>query len=376
MVQEQQYQVMVEGFASHLFEWYTAVIIWKSQSPWPSLRGALYDHYMETTGGYWGVRRATRAMGSLIVSSRIKNTKKYIHWNENAGSRPLHVQLDVANLTCSVINRGYLEYKNFSALEATVHHVVSLVYRDLLGNQIGKTQVRGAGFQFLPTSASRCDGEPFTWPNIDEWGGGTLLLDLKLSQKVDIEGSAGSIVLATNGYWLSDRSVCDENASTINGSNFAYIRKPSATPDYHDLKLLQSELVDLNVNGSVSIVSAPLSALFAGSLNNFGPRVELNVTIDLEHTGKTPSAVAFWVTLSLLRPCNVTSFNDHAGEIESDFRVLPTYWSDNSIVMLPGTFKRIRATADVTGTHASGAYRVEVGGWNIRSNVIDLAMSE
>ena len=33
--------------------------MWKTQSPWPTLRGALYDNYLETTGGYWGVRSAT-----------------------------------------------------------------------------------------------------------------------------------------------------------------------------------------------------------------------------------------------------------------------------------------------------------------------------
>jgi mannosylglycoprotein endo-beta-mannosidase len=32
--------------------------MWKSQSPWPAFRGALYDYYLEQTGGYFGVKKA------------------------------------------------------------------------------------------------------------------------------------------------------------------------------------------------------------------------------------------------------------------------------------------------------------------------------
>jgi hypothetical protein len=31
-------------------ERYSAMIMWKTQSPWPSLRGFLYDAYLEPTG--------------------------------------------------------------------------------------------------------------------------------------------------------------------------------------------------------------------------------------------------------------------------------------------------------------------------------------
>src|SRR5690606_24345986 len=34
------------------------VLVWKSQNPWPSLRGQLYDWYLEPTGGLFGAQRA------------------------------------------------------------------------------------------------------------------------------------------------------------------------------------------------------------------------------------------------------------------------------------------------------------------------------
>jgi len=53
---------MYEGFQEHMWEFYSAVLIWKSQSPWPTLRGALYDSYLEQTAGFWGARAATRSI--------------------------------------------------------------------------------------------------------------------------------------------------------------------------------------------------------------------------------------------------------------------------------------------------------------------------
>lgn len=53
-----QYQNLMNAFVSHAFEYTAAVILWKSQSPWPSLRGFLYDWYLEATGSLRGVRAA------------------------------------------------------------------------------------------------------------------------------------------------------------------------------------------------------------------------------------------------------------------------------------------------------------------------------
>ena len=43
LAQHAQYRALFEGFLSRLGDTYTAVVLWKSQSPWPALRGFLYD---------------------------------------------------------------------------------------------------------------------------------------------------------------------------------------------------------------------------------------------------------------------------------------------------------------------------------------------
>ena len=38
-----QYRALFEGFSALMWNWYAGVFLWKSQSPWPGLRGQLYD---------------------------------------------------------------------------------------------------------------------------------------------------------------------------------------------------------------------------------------------------------------------------------------------------------------------------------------------
>ena len=40
--------------------------MWKTQSPWPSLRGFLYDWYLHPTGGFYGVREATKGVHAQL----------------------------------------------------------------------------------------------------------------------------------------------------------------------------------------------------------------------------------------------------------------------------------------------------------------------
>lgn len=49
-----QYKALFEGYFHRMFESNSAVFMWKASSPAPTLRGALYDWFLETNGGYWG----------------------------------------------------------------------------------------------------------------------------------------------------------------------------------------------------------------------------------------------------------------------------------------------------------------------------------
>ena len=54
-VQYNQYNALVQGYTHRIFNWHSAFFMWKTSSPSPTLRGSLYDWYLATNGGYWGM---------------------------------------------------------------------------------------------------------------------------------------------------------------------------------------------------------------------------------------------------------------------------------------------------------------------------------
>ncbi|NLE36125.1 MAG: hypothetical protein GX622_13575 [Bacteroidales bacterium] len=52
----EQYRSMAEGYTSHMWDWYTGFLVWKSQNPWPALKGQFYDWYLDQNAGFYGFR--------------------------------------------------------------------------------------------------------------------------------------------------------------------------------------------------------------------------------------------------------------------------------------------------------------------------------
>lgn len=100
LVQYTQYKSLFEGYQGRMWQWYTAVLFWKSQSPWPSLRGGLYDYYLGMTGGYYGVKTALFGEGGTKSRHHISNSDYH-----NVPSRKRHVraQINLADHTLTVI---------------------------------------------------------------------------------------------------------------------------------------------------------------------------------------------------------------------------------------------------------------------------------
>ncbi|PQQ06518.1 mannosylglycoprotein endo-beta-mannosidase [Prunus yedoensis var. nudiflora] len=80
-----QYKALLEGWTSRMWSKYTGVLIWKTQNPWPGLRGQLYDHFLDQTAGFYGCRCA---------------------------AEPIHVQLNLATY--------FIEELSDVAIEASV----------------------------------------------------------------------------------------------------------------------------------------------------------------------------------------------------------------------------------------------------------------
>lgn len=73
MVNYTQYKALVEGYTQQ--GWSdapgelpvaTGFLIWKSQNPWPGLRGSLYDWWLDQNGGYFGVKQATQPVHAQL----------------------------------------------------------------------------------------------------------------------------------------------------------------------------------------------------------------------------------------------------------------------------------------------------------------------
>ena len=165
-----QYRALFEGFQRAQWIYYGAVIMWKSQTPWPAFRGALYDPYLATSGGFWGVRAATR------------------------GGAPLRVSLTYGNYSVAIVNAG---------LDAL----------DLAGCELAVTAWDVAtGGVVAPPSPLRLTGAPLApggvlnppltlaWPAGVAPGSTTLLYRLSLA------APGGAAELAHSDYWLANLS--------------------------------------------------------------------------------------------------------------------------------------------------------------------------
>lgn len=65
LVNYDQYRGLVEGFSSHMWDWYTGFIIWKTQNPWTALRGQMYDCYLDQNACFYGLRSAGKILHAM-----------------------------------------------------------------------------------------------------------------------------------------------------------------------------------------------------------------------------------------------------------------------------------------------------------------------
>ncbi|MDR1331947.1 MAG: beta-glycosidase [Tannerella sp.] len=52
-----QYRSFMEGWASRMWEWYTGILIWKTQNPWTALRGQMYDYFLDVNASLYGTKK-------------------------------------------------------------------------------------------------------------------------------------------------------------------------------------------------------------------------------------------------------------------------------------------------------------------------------
>lgn len=85
LVNYDQYRGLMEGFSSHMWDWYTGTIIWKTQNPWSAMRGQMYDYYLDPNACLYGLHH---------------------------GSELKHIMFNPTDSTVSIVNNDVEDQKN------------------------------------------------------------------------------------------------------------------------------------------------------------------------------------------------------------------------------------------------------------------------
>ncbi|MFD2825568.1 glycoside hydrolase family 2 TIM barrel-domain containing protein [Leeuwenhoekiella polynyae] len=187
LVNYNQYRGLIEGFSSHMWDWYTGVIIWKTQNPWTALRGQMYDYYLDPNACLYGLR---------------------------SGSEPIHAMYDPVKHNIMIANNSF-EQQHDLMLRLTAY--------DMEGNSKLITQV----FNYIEPSSVRQIMSVERY--IEELGTENgIFLSVQL---LDVNQE----LVSDNFYWLPD--------ATGNYSGLQSLKKTSLTAEAKKTSATQIELI-------------------------------------------------------------------------------------------------------------------------------------
>lgn len=287
-VQYLQYKHLVEGYSYKMWEWYSAVFLWKTSSPALTFRGALYDSYLATNGGYWGVRAGL------------------------AGGQPVRLILNLYDWTMHIINAISRDISP-SLVEYSAYSLKGVLLAE--GNISTPVLINGNTVAHLDNS--------LPWV-----GGRNLTISSVVLYRLDLLYSSQGITKSTsNNYFLTDPSL---RYSDKAHSRFAFLGA-----------VRKERVADLAVRCSIDL--------------------------DLECTIQNgDDFVAIMVKLSIVRPLG----NFSTG---IDRRILPSFYSDNYFTLLPGETTIVHITVDDNIVASCTTILVNIDGWNIRKNSVEVA---
>jgi len=262
LVNYDQYRGLAEGFTSHMWDWYTGFIIWKTQNPWTAMRGQMYDYYLDPNACLYGLHN---------------------------GSAPLHIMYNPVNGMVMAANNTFKARRSMMLVVKTY---------DMTGKDSLITQV------FADIGATT--------------------VKKYFSIKKEIDGMA-----AKEGIFLSlqlldaDKKLITENLYWI-----------------PDQKGYFSGLQKMKAN-DVSVKAKYLN------------KGQVEVTLD----NTKNHSLAFFNRLSLV-------------DADTKTRLLPAFYSDNYVSVLPGEQKKI--IIDYMPPATKKEIQVEISGWNVSKKYLPI----
>lgn len=261
LVNYDQYRSLIEGFSAHEWDWYTGVIIWKTQNPWTALRGQMYDYYLDPNACLYGLR---------------------------AASEPLHLMYNPADSAIYTLNNTY---KSRSDLMMVVKGY------DMQGKETVLTQV-------------------------------VTQIEPQMPKPVLFINHAVKKLAAKEGMFLC-LQLLDMNKQPVS-ENIYWL--PDSTGNYSGLQRLAA------------------SKLQIAAKRKAAGKIEVTLSNAM---GNAP---AFFNRLSVI----------HAA---SEERVLPSFYSDNYVTLMPGETKKIMIDYPAALKERP---RISVSGWNLREKAVEV----
>jgi len=262
LVNYDQYRGLMEGFSAHMWDWYTGVIIWKTQNPWTALRGQMYDYYLDPNACLYGLHN---------------------------GSAPLHAMCNPTDGTIYSVNNTFKYYTDV---------MLELKAYNMAGKGSLITQV------FTEISPK------------------TVQKYLSVKSAIEELGSK-------EGMFLSVR-LRDKNQQVISDNLYWY---PDAKGNYSGLQQMEAAKVQI-------------TARRAGTDS---------IAVKISNPANGP--VAFFNRVSLV-------------DAGTKKRILPVFYNDNYVSVLPGEEKIVTISGDMVGK--SGKAVVAVYGWNVPEQYISI----
>jgi mannosylglycoprotein endo-beta-mannosidase len=260
LVNYDQYRGLAEGFTSHMWDWYTGFIIWKTQNPWTALRGQMYDYYLDPNACLYGLHN---------------------------GSEPFHIMYNPVNGMIVMANNTFKARRSMMLVVKAI---------DMDGKETPITQVF---IDILPTTTKQYFSVKRELARLSAKEGVFLSLQVLDADKKPV---------TENLYWLPD-----------NTGEFSGLQKMKPNDLEASAKFIKGGKVQVtlsNKNGTVS----------------------------------------FFNRLSLVNPDNKQ-------------RILPVFYSDNYISILPGEQKIITIDYDP----AKGKNMLlDISGWNMAQKYIPI----
>ncbi len=262
LINYDQYRGLIEGHIAHMWDWYTGVIIWKTQNPWTALRGQMYDYYLDPNAGLYGLHHAGKTL--------------HVMYN------PIDGMLMIANHTFIPQHDIMIQAKAYNIAGKDTVVLQWIV-------ELGPTTV-----QKIESVKKRLDR---FFPST---GGFLSLRLIDASQKI----------LDENLYWL-----------------------PDSTGNYSGLQKMQKVKLEIAARKVTD------------------GRIEVNIE------NKFHGPLAFFNRISLI-------------DSTTKKRILPVFYSDNYVSVLPGETKTI--FIDYTNEEDVRNAEVSISGWNVDEQYIEI----